>query len=215
MSNISVDQKIETMPELMAFFEARIKEKLYTALPAIVQSFDPEKRRVTIILAIQREITDGTTREIQQLLNVPVLFPAAGGFSIFLPIKSGDSVMVVFSQRGIENFKQNYKISLSSNNSVMSIDSAVAIAGFGELEMMPADASSASLQTNDGKNAVIISDNQVKLSVDGATATLTNNLFETNVTIKAPDFMSNSGISLIGHVHGGVQTGSSNTGIAE
>jgi len=212
MSNISKDKKIDELSQLFSQFGDELTNKLYTAIPAVIQSFDAEKRRCTILLGTKRELSDGTIRDIQQLLNVPVIFPASQEFTIFMPLKKGDAVMAIFSHRGIENFKLNFEIAQASNNSVMSIDSAVVIAGFGAISITPADSSSASMQTSDGTNAIILNKDQIQLKVGSATATLTSSLFSSSVPISAPDFTAN-GVSLKTHVHGGVTTGSDPTGV--
>lgn len=73
----------------------------HTAMPGIVQSFDIEEQTVTVQPAIMERVIDenGEVKEVTlpTLLDVPVVFPRAGGFSLTMPISKGDECLVVFA----------------------------------------------------------------------------------------------------------------------
>jgi len=69
---------------------------LHVSMPGIVQSFDPEAKTVTVQPAI-RAFVDGEATEYPLLVDVPVVFPSAGGFTLTFPIKQGDDCLVIFS----------------------------------------------------------------------------------------------------------------------
>lgn len=80
--------------------------RVWTALPAIIQSFDAEALTCDVQPAIQGKqiLEDGTVTAVNLplLLDCPVVFPHAGGCSLTFPIKSGDECLVVFSARAID-----------------------------------------------------------------------------------------------------------------
>lgn len=80
--------------------------RVWTALPAIVTSFDAENLTCEVQPAIQgkRVLEDGTVQVVNLpiLLDCPVVFPHAGGCSLTFPIKTGDECLVVFSARAID-----------------------------------------------------------------------------------------------------------------
>jgi hypothetical protein len=76
-----------------------------TALPGIIVSYDYTQQRASIQPAINKLYTDGTTQALPILNNVPVIFPASGGASISFPVSVGDTCLVVFAQRSIDNWK--------------------------------------------------------------------------------------------------------------
>lgn len=80
----------------------------HVCLPCIVQSYNEEKKTVDVQPAI-RERYAGEDGKIQYvnyplLVNVPVCFPAAGGYHICFPINRGDECIVVFSDLSYDNF---------------------------------------------------------------------------------------------------------------
>lgn len=84
--------------------------RIRCAIPCIVQSFDSTKGTVECQPAIRERMImeDGTIRYISLplLLNVPVVYPIASGFSMTFPLSQGDEVLVVFSDLSIDNFWQ-------------------------------------------------------------------------------------------------------------
>ena len=95
---------------LNQFFTGR-EANLWTAIPGIIQSFDPVALTCEVQPAIkgrQRE-ADGTVKlvDLPLLLDCPVVFPHAGSCSLTFPIKAGDECLVVFACRGIDFWWQN------------------------------------------------------------------------------------------------------------
>jgi len=61
----------------------------------------------TVQILGQRVLKDGTTSPYPQLQNVPVFTIQGGGYSLQLPIASGDQCLVVFADRNIDNWYLN------------------------------------------------------------------------------------------------------------
>lgn len=73
--------------------------KLRVAAPGIVTSFDPGEQTVSVQLAIrEKRYNDGEEEwvEIPTLVDVPVVFPRAGGYTLTFPVQAGDECLVVF-----------------------------------------------------------------------------------------------------------------------
>ena len=82
---------------------------LWTALPGIINSFDPELMTCSIRPAVQFRYPkpDGTweTREPNfMLLDCPVVWQGGGGCTLTFPIKPGDECLVVFASRCIDGW---------------------------------------------------------------------------------------------------------------
>ncbi len=190
MSNLNPESKYRNPVEVQESILAEFKKTIHTALPATIQTYDNNTKRAKVLPAINRLFTDDTNAPLPVLSDVPVIFPSGGGFTMHFPIKSGDVVMLLFSMRGIQNFKQDYQRSNPTNENIADYDSPVAFAGFGQISFTPAESSSASLQTDDGQNAVVISNSEAKLKVGSATLTLNASSLTSSVPIAAPDFTS-------------------------
>ena len=78
---------------------------VWTALPGIIQSFDPQALTCEVQPAIKGRMTTEKGIELVNmplLLDCPVVFPHAGGCSLTFPIQPGDECLVVFSSRAID-----------------------------------------------------------------------------------------------------------------
>ncbi|MCY1276651.1 hypothetical protein D9M69_385250 [compost metagenome] len=80
---------------------------VYTAIPCVVLNVhgDFSQQRVDVRPAINDKYKDGTSREHAPILSVPVILPGTRNSLISFPVNVGDTVMCIFSQRSMDNFK--------------------------------------------------------------------------------------------------------------
>jgi hypothetical protein len=92
---------------LRSAFEGQLVE-VWTALPAIVQSFDDKECTCSAQPSIQGLVrsSDGSSKwvNLPVLIHVPVVFPRGGPFSITFPVKKDDECLIVFSSRCIDQW---------------------------------------------------------------------------------------------------------------
>ncbi|MBB1625691.1 Gp138 family membrane-puncturing spike protein [Achromobacter sp. UMC71] len=83
----------------------------WTALPGIVQSFDPVAMTCVVQPAIKarRTLPSGTvvTDALPLLVDCPVHFPSGGHCTLTFPVTPGDECLVVFSSRCIDGWWQS------------------------------------------------------------------------------------------------------------
>lgn len=106
--------------------------EMYTALPCIVTNVvgSFENQRVDVQPSINTLYKDGTSEEHTQILGVPVLLPGSQTSMVSFPINVGDTVMCVFSQRSMDNFKiGNGRPTVPNDFRKFSDQDAVAIPG--------------------------------------------------------------------------------------
>lgn len=78
-------------------------DELHTAIPARVESFNPQTMRANVTLLRKRRVSaDSDPEPIPPILEVPVLLIKGGDFVIRSPVKKGDTVLVVFSERAMD-----------------------------------------------------------------------------------------------------------------
>lgn len=81
---------------------------IWTALPCIVQKVDLASMTIEAQPTIQGSITDANNIQsfvnLPLLVDVPIVYPSAGGFTITLPIAVNDEVLVIFSSRCIDSW---------------------------------------------------------------------------------------------------------------
>ncbi|MDF0491605.1 Gp138 family membrane-puncturing spike protein [Sphingomonas sp. H39-1-10] len=99
-------------PTLAPMMEARKRQsQMWTALPGIIQSFDPAKMTAEIQPSIQGVEIDpqaGTTanKPLPLLVDCPVCFPGFGDAVLTFPIAQGDECLILFSSRCIDAWWQ-------------------------------------------------------------------------------------------------------------
>lgn len=85
--------------------------KIWTALPGIVSAVDLDKQTVSVQPAVQGQTTneagDVSNVNLPLLVDVPIVWPRAGGFALTFPITAGDEVLVVFASRCIDSWWQS------------------------------------------------------------------------------------------------------------
>lgn len=87
-------------------FEHSMSE-MWFACPGVVSSVsgDLSDLRVNVKPAINELYADGSTEEHLDILSVPVIMPGSSTTLVSFPIQAGDTVLLVFSQRSMDNFK--------------------------------------------------------------------------------------------------------------
>lgn len=84
--------------------------ELHTGLPAKVVSYDPSKQSAEVSPLLKRAYEDPedpeatTVRTIPVISNVPVVFPAGGGWSLTYDLAPGDIVYLAFSERSLDRW---------------------------------------------------------------------------------------------------------------
>lgn len=83
-----------------------MQTQMYTSLPAIVTdiSLYESENVISVRPTIDFMHADGQINECATIFNVPVINPSAGGGLLSFPIKVGDTVLLEFSMRNIEEW---------------------------------------------------------------------------------------------------------------
>jgi len=79
----------------------------HVCMPAIVLKYDHKKQLADVQPVFKKKYRDGTIVDRPKIFNVPVVHPRAGNAIVHMPIKAGDSVMLVFSDRSMDRWQSN------------------------------------------------------------------------------------------------------------
>ncbi|SRR6266700_364845 len=221
------EERVESANEaLLAALEGH-EAGMWVALPGIVQSFDPTKATCVVQPAIQARVRskDDVTPPIPGaqldeapwwwvtmplLVDVPVVFPGGGGWSITFPIAVGDEALVIFASRCIDAWWQSGKVDIQADLRMHDLSDGFAIVGPRSLPRKPNPA---------------ISTTAVELRNDAGTVKLKIASDGTSVEIVAPAIKLGNGGALKklindtfvalfnAHTHGGVLAGGGVTGV--
>jgi len=94
-----------------------------------IEKFDATTMKANVIPLVKKKNKDGTTEDVSLLIEVPVSFLKAGPFLIRPPYKAGDIVLVVFSDRDIENVLFSGDKGEPIRCETHSLDNAIVVSG--------------------------------------------------------------------------------------
>lgn len=80
---------------------------MYTAIPCVVIGVHSNlsSAKVDVQPSVNDLYADSVSVEHAPILSVPVIFPSSKTSALTFPVNVGDTVLCVFSQRGMDNFK--------------------------------------------------------------------------------------------------------------
>jgi hypothetical protein len=118
-----------TMAELFRIHGKNIANLINVAKPAKVLAYDFQKQIVTVQPAFKIRYLDGTIVDPPVIYGVPVLHPRAGKAVIHMPIKEGDNVFLLFSDRSIEKWATSGQLNYPEDTRTHHISDAFAFPG--------------------------------------------------------------------------------------
>lgn len=102
---------------------------VHTCMPAQVDSYDPAKQKATVKPLLKRAYADGKYTVFPSITDVPVIFPRSGKASLTLPVNAGDTVMLVFAERSMDQWLIKGGEAETKLESQFDLSDAVAIPG--------------------------------------------------------------------------------------
>lgn len=199
---------------LRSALDAR-QARMWTAMPGIIQSYDPTTMTCEVKPAVQARITQPipntsppqtqtSLMDFPQLLDCPVVFPSGGNCALVFPLVQGDECLVVFASRGIDFWWQQGGVQPPAEARMHDLSDGFVIPGpFSQPRKIAPSTSTTGteLRSFDGLTSIHLDPNGQTITVKAPNG-LT---IDGNVTVSG-DVVA-SGISQVHHVHGGVQTG--------
>ena len=208
---------------LRVYTEAK-QARLWTALPGIVQSYNPAQMTVTVQPAINgvARQQDGTFVSLKMpvLLDVPVVWQGGGGCTAIFPITAGDECLVVFSSRCIDAWWSKGGVQDPTEVRMHSLSDGFALVGVRSAKTaFTPPTGVAALMSNDGTTYVQLnpSTQALKLTapgginLNGVTIDSSGNV-SSPATVTATTDVVGGGKHLKTHTHSGVTTGGGTTG---
>ena len=148
------------MTDALQFVFNQMLKTIFISIPGVIESYDATTKRCRVKPAINMRLTDGETEEQSSIVNVPVLWPSGGGFTLLSPLPAGTPVEIKFSQRGITQFKETFSTE-DPGNGVFDKEDAHVIPSYGALSVTPATESGMSMQSEDGSNYIYVDDGNI------------------------------------------------------
>lgn len=200
---------------------------LWTALPGIVQSFDPVQMVADVQPTINAVVRTqaGRYEELRMPLlgDCPVVFPGGGGVTLTFPINPGDEVLVVFASRCIDAWWQLGGIQGQAEIRMHDLSDGFVIPQVrSQPRRFTISTTAAQLRTDDGAVAVSLNPATQAVAVEtpgDASVQAGGSIELQSPTIRllgnvehTGTFVSNGKNIGSTHAHSGVQPGPGNTG---
>lgn len=192
---------------------------IWTALPAIVVAANLAAQTVSAQPTIQGTITgpDGVARNVNLplLVDVPIVWPRAGGFALTFPVAPGDEVLIVFASRCIDSWWQSGGIGAPAEVRMHDLSDGFAILAPTSQPKRLGGVSSSNVQLRDSAGSTF-----VEITPSGAV----NIVAATSINLTAPSIkfhgevqqdggaLVSNGITYGTHKHSGVQPGGGTSG---
>jgi phage baseplate assembly protein V len=149
-----------------------LSTEIRVCIPGRVEKYDHTIQRAEVKPLINRWYADGQSQEMPVVAGVPVVFPRSGGASLTMPVKSGDGVLLLFSDRSIDKWLKKGGVVTPDDRRKHSLSDCIAIPGlYSFADQSPSENNDDVLLQFDGSN--------VRLKPGG------NAEIETSATIKA------------------------------
>lgn len=114
---------------LITAIQSELRDKLHTCIPAIVTKYNKDNVTIEAAPLIDKVFSDGTVIRFQPIVQIPVVFPRTKRFKMSYPLEAGDGVLLLFSERCIEEWVANGDYSTPDNPRCFSLTDAIAIPG--------------------------------------------------------------------------------------
>lgn len=181
---------------------------VWTALPALVVSFDASKRTCVAQATIQMQFCDEkkVTRwvTLPVISDAPVQFPGGGGFVMTFPLKAGDEGILVFAARCIDHWWERGQVQQQAEVRMHDLSDAFFIPTVRSVPNVEAGISTTDVQLRNaaGSSHVAIKANgDVDVVTPGtcvATAATVNVVGSATVNLQAPNIVLTGNVTVHG-----------------
>ena len=189
------------------------QQLIWTALPGIVVSYDPDAMSAviqpTVPVRVQMAPAPAPVQwvNLPPLQDVPVIFPGGGGTTLTFPITAGDECMVVFQSRCIDGWWATGQSGAQQPDIRMhDLSDGIAYVGLrNKTRSLNPSVTAVELRRDDGSATIRLKNNgdiqlQNSGNVDATCATLTAEA-SSSATITSPTITLAGNVTINGNLH--------------
>ncbi|MDF2636580.1 MAG: putative bacteriophage protein [Pelosinus sp.] len=198
---LTINERLKDKNELYRRMMNEEITGLRVASPGIIQSFNDDAQTVTVQIAIREKININgniTWEEIPELLDVPLIVLGGGGYSVTFPFAQGDECLVVFGDNCMDAWWQSGGIQNQADKRRHDLSDGYAIVGLRSQPRVLSGYSTNTMQLRNDAGTAYFEIAGSAINIHGSSVTING-----NTTIDGKNFL--------GHTHGGVMPGGSNT----
>ena len=199
-------EKLTIENAFLSQFESNMLRQRTVIIGQVV-SFNSVANSVDVQPVLQRKfIEDEKPSNLPIINDVPVAFFGGGGFWITIEPAAGDYCILLISDRSIDLWKETGGIVSPDKGRHHDFNDAIAYLGLNPFNnaLQNVAQNAIHIRSRDGAAGVKLSNGDLQLIQGGSTiATVTAGSVAFTVNVTAPDFVTDSGISLGSHTHPG------------
>lgn len=219
------EERLDDPEESLRLAMESQQAQIWTALPGVVAAVNLAAQTLSVQPTVQGSVASSNGAKqlvnLPLLVDVPIVWPRAGGFALTFPIAAGDEVLVVFSCRCIDSWWQSGGIGAPAEARMHDLSDGFAILAPTSQPKKLSNVSSTNVQlrnyagdtlveiTPDGK-ANITGASEINLTAPVINLTGTMNL--NGQVTQSGGSMTIGGVTFGSHKHTGVQTGGDTSG---
>lgn len=225
------EERLDDPEESLRLAMESQQAQIWTALPGVVAAVNLAAQTLSVQPTVQGSVASPNGAKqlvnLPLLVDVPIVWPRAGGFALTFPIAVGDEVLVVFASRCIDSWWQSGGVGAPAEARMHDLSDGFAILAPTSQPKKLSGVSSTNVQlrdeagttyveiTPDGKARVVAA---TQIDVEAPTVNITGDLNVTGEMNLVGQLTQSGGSMTIGgvvfgtHKHTGVQPGSGTSG---
>lgn len=225
------EERLDDPEESLRLAMESQQAQIWTALPGVVAAVNLAAQTLSVQPTVQGSVASPNGAKqlvnLPLLVDVPIVWPRAGGFALTFPIAAGDEVLVVFASRCIDSWWQSGGIGAPAEARMHDLSDGFAILAPTSQPKKLTGVSSTNVQLRDesgttyveitpGGKARVVAATQI--DVEAPTVNITGDLNVTGEMSLVGQLTQSGGSMTIGgvvfgtHKHTGVQPGSGTSG---
>lgn len=127
--NVKMSKSNPSLTEVLTIFGESLLNRIHTCLPARIERYDYTIQKAEVKPLLKRKFSNGTISELPVIVNVPVVWPRAGGAILHFPLRKGDMVLLVFCEAALDFWLSKGGITEAGDTRRMDLTDAIAIPG--------------------------------------------------------------------------------------
>lgn len=232
MANSLQQANEPTLASLLALHKEDVMWSINCHQVGEIVSFDPSTQTAEVQIKMLR-MMNGELKEYPVLIDCPCIILAGGEGRLTLPISAGDSCLVLFNDKDIDNWYAGGQTMPPNTERLHDFADAIALVGVRNMQNKISDYLADGTELKYGGSTIKLQDN--KVTITNGTATIEMNsgnvtITATNVTVTSPTVAFTGAVSMAsslsvtgaltvqgkdigpGHKHSGVASGNKQTG---